>query len=149
MVVPSKRKKSKYRRKRLDYLHFIQLPIHLSFTHIYHFNMLSLAVWQDTFHTYKNPIYDLAHHESPIGQRLECPTSIWKVMGSTPIGASVNSFSEYRGYFNLRTLFHYLHFIQINNPFIIYSHLSFQHVGPSSMARHMSRRFIEGRALGK
>ena len=107
MVVPSKRKKSKYRRKPLDYLHFIQFPIHLSFTHIYHFNMLSLTVWQDTFHTYKNPIYDLAHCESHIGQRLERPTSIWKVMGSTPVGASVNSFSEYRGYFNLRTLIHY------------------------------------------
>ena len=42
-------------------------PIHLSFVHIYHFDMLSLAVWQDTCHTYKNLAYDLAHHESPIG----------------------------------------------------------------------------------
>ena len=135
MVVPSKRKKSKYRRKRLDYLHFIQLPIHLSFTHIYHFNMLSLAVWQDTFHTYKNPIYDLAHLESPIAQWLERPTSIWKVMGSTPVGDSENSFSEY---FDLRTLLHYLHFIQVTNPFIIYSHVSIRHVEPCSMAGHVS-----------
>ena len=49
--------------------------------------MLSLAVWQDMCHTYKNLVYDLAHHESPIAQWLECPTGIWKVMGSTPIGA--------------------------------------------------------------
>ena len=43
------------------------------------------------------------------------PTGIWKVMGSTPGGDSENSFSEY---FNLRTVFHYLHFIQVSNPFI-------------------------------
>ena len=40
-------------------------PIHLSFIHIYHFDTLSLAVWQDTCHTYKNLVYHLAHHESP------------------------------------------------------------------------------------
>ena len=32
-------------------------------------------------------MYDLAHHESPIAQWLERPTGIWKVMGSTPVGA--------------------------------------------------------------
>ena len=57
----------------------------------------------------------LAHHESPIAQWLGRPTGIWKVMGSTPIGGSENSFFEY---FNLRTLLHYLHFIQGTNPFI-------------------------------
>ena len=67
-------------------------PIHLSFIHIYLFDTLSLAVWQDTCHTYKNLVYDLAHHESPIAQWLECPTGIWKVMGSTPVGDSENSF---------------------------------------------------------
>ena len=36
----------------------------------------SLAVWQDTCHTYKNPVYDLAHHQSPIAQWLERPTGI-------------------------------------------------------------------------
>ena len=36
------------------------------------------------------------------------PTGIWKVMGSTPVGGSENSFSEY---FDLRTFLHYLHFI--------------------------------------
>ena len=51
-----------------------------------HFDALSLAVWQDTCHTYKNLVYDLAHHESPIAQWLGHPTGIWKVMGSTPIG---------------------------------------------------------------
>ena len=59
-------------------------PIHLSFIHIYHFDTLSLAVWQDTYDTYKNVVYDLAYPESPIAQWLECPTGIWKVMGSTP-----------------------------------------------------------------
>ena len=76
---------------------------------------LSLAVWQDTCHTYKNLVYDLARHESPIAQWLERPTSTWKVMGLTPVGGSENSFSEY---FDLRTLLHCLHFIQVTNPFI-------------------------------
>ena len=49
------------------------------------------------------------------GHILERPTGIWKVMGSTPVGDSENSFSEY---FDLRTLLHYLHFIQVTNPFI-------------------------------
>ena len=49
---------------------------------------MSLAVWQGTCHTYKNLVYDFAHHESPIAQWLECPTGIWKVMGSTPVGGS-------------------------------------------------------------
>ena len=78
--------------------------------------MLSLAEWQDTCHTYKNLAYDLAHHESPIAQWLERPTGIWKVMGSTPVGGSENSFSEY---FDLRTLLYNLLFIQVTNPFII------------------------------
>ena len=55
---------------------------------------LSLAGWQDTCHTYKNLVYDYAHHESPIAQWLERPTGILKVMDSTPVGASENSFSE-------------------------------------------------------
>ena len=54
-----------------------QVPIHLSFIHIYHFVMLCLAVWQDTCHTYKNlhVVYGLAHHESPIAQWLERPNA--------------------------------------------------------------------------
>ena len=60
-----------------------------------------LLLKQDTCHTHKNLVYDLAHHESPIAQWLERPTGIWKVMGSTPVGGSENSFSEY---FDLRTL---------------------------------------------
>ena len=43
---------------------------------------------------------------------------------------SENSFSVY---FDLRTLLHYLHFIQVTNPFIIYSRLSFRHVEPCSI----------------
>ncbi len=43
--------------------------------------------------------------ESPVAQWLERPTGIWKVMGSTPVGGSENSFSEC---FDLRTLLHYL-----------------------------------------
>ena len=66
-----------------------------------------------TRHTYKNLVYNLAHHESPIAQWLERPTGIWKVMGSTPIGGS-------EMYFDLRTLLHYLHFIQVTNPFIFF-----------------------------
>ena len=76
----------------LHYLHFIHSPIHLSFIHIYHFDRLSLAVWQDTCHTYKNLVYDLAHHESPIAQSLDRPTGIWKVMGSTPVRGSEKFF---------------------------------------------------------
>ena len=68
----------------------------------------------------KNLVYDLAHHESPIAQWLERPTGIWKVMGSTPVGGSENFLSEY---FHLRTLLHYLHFIQVTNPFIMISTL--------------------------
>ena len=59
-------------------------------------------------------------------QWLECPTGIWKVMGSTPVGGSENYFSEY---FDLRTLLHYLHFIQVTNPFIIYLHVYFLLLG--------------------
>ena len=42
------------------------------------------------------------------------PVGIWKVMGSTPVGDSENSFSEY---FDLTALLCYLHFIQVTNPF--------------------------------
>ena len=62
---------------------------------------------------YKKLVDDLAHLDSPIAQWLQCPTGIWKVMGSTPVGGSENSFSEY---FDLRTLLHYLHFMQVTNP---------------------------------
>ena len=65
---------------------------------------------------YKNLVHDLAHHESLIAQWLERPTGIWKVMGATPVGGSENSFSEN---LDLRTLLHYLRFIQVTNPFII------------------------------
>ena len=37
-------------------------------------------------------------------------SGIWKVMGSTPVGGSEKSFSEY---FDLRTLLHYLVFHQL------------------------------------
>ena len=89
----------------VHYLHLSKSPIYLSFIHIYHFDTLNLAVWQDTCHRYTNlhVVYDLAHHESPIAQWFEHPTCIWKVMGSTPVGGSENSFFEY---FNLRTLLH-------------------------------------------
>ena len=60
----------------LHYLHLSKSPIHLSFIHIYHFDTLRLALWQDTCHTYMNLVYDLAHHESPIAQWLEHPTGI-------------------------------------------------------------------------
>ena len=86
------------------------------------FNILNLNN-EEAFssrNTYKNLVYDLAHHESPIAQWLERPTGIWKVMGSTPVGGSENSFSEY---FNLRMLLHYLHFIQVTNPFITFIHI--------------------------
>ena len=68
--------------------------IYLCYEMITFVEMLSLAVWQDTCHIYKNLVYDLAHHESPIAQWLERATGIWKVMGSTPVGGSENSFSE-------------------------------------------------------
>ena len=63
-------------------------PIHLSFNHIYPFDILSLAVSRTVVtHNYNNLVYDLAHHKSPIAhQWLERPTTIWKAMGSTPVG---------------------------------------------------------------
>lgn len=75
---------------------------------IYHFNMLSLAVWQDTSHTYKNLEYGLGHLWSPIAQWLEHQPVSLKVMGSTPVGGSKNSFLEY---FYLRMLLRYLKFL--------------------------------------
>ena len=108
----------------LSYLHFAKSPIHSSFIHIYHFYTLSLAVWQDTCHTYKNLVYDLANHESPIAQWLERPTGIWKVMGSTPIGDSENSFSA--EHFDLEALVRYLslnppHFLHFLHILLIYT----------------------------
>ena len=52
---------------------------------------------------------------SPKAQWLERPTGTWKATGSTPVGGLEKSFSEY---FDLRMLLHYLHFIQVTNPFI-------------------------------
>ena len=67
--------------------------------------------------THKNPVYDLAHLESPIAQWLERPTGIWKVMGSIPVGGSENSFPEF---FDLRTLLRYFRsFIERYNNVII------------------------------
>ena len=60
----------------LNFYTLSKSPIHLSFIHIYHFDTLSLAVWQDTCHTYKNLVYDFAHHKSPIAQWLERPTGV-------------------------------------------------------------------------
>ena len=53
-------------RMRLHYYTLSKSLIHLSFIHIYHFETLSLAVWQDTCHTCKNLVDDLAHQESPM-----------------------------------------------------------------------------------
>ena len=74
--------------------------------------MSSLAVWQDTSHIYKNLVYDLAHHESPIAQWLERSTDIWKVMSLTPVEGSENSFSAY---FDLRTLLNYLYYCTLKS----------------------------------
>ena len=43
-------------------------------------------------------------------------------VGSTPIKGSENLFSEY---FDLRTLLHYLHFIQVTSLFITYINIDF------------------------
>ena len=47
---------------------------------------------------------ELAYHEATITQWLGRPTGIWKVIGSTPVEDSENSFSEY---FDLRALLRY------------------------------------------
>ena len=65
---------------------------------------MTLAVYKKQGHIIL--VYDLAHHESPIAQWLERPTGVWKVMVSTPVGGSENSFSEY---FDLKTRLHYSH----------------------------------------
>ena len=79
---------------------------HFSFRISPHKLRHSLAV-NKTLVTYKNLVFDLAYHESPIAHWLQRPTGIWKVMGSTPVGDSENSFSEY---FDLRALLRYLHY---------------------------------------
>ena len=90
-------------------LHYLHSSIHLSFIHIYHFDMLSLAVWQDTCYTYKNLVHDLTHYESPIAQWLERSTGILEGHGFYS-----------RWGLDLRTLLRYLHFIQVTNLFTIY-----------------------------
>ena len=80
-------------------------------------------------------VFLLAFYSRVTSSQQNYIAGIWKVMGSTPVGGSENSFSEY---FDLRTRLHYLHFIQVTNPFTIYSHLSFRHVEPCSMVGHMS-----------
>ena len=60
---------------------------------------LTTELWETMEDTYKNLVYDLPHHESPIAQWLEHPTGIRKVMVLTLVGCSENSFSKY---FDLR-----------------------------------------------
>ena len=100
---------------------FTLYPNHQSIYHLFTFIILTCWALQygRTHVTHKNlhVVYDLAHHNSPIAQWLQHPTRIWKVMSSTPVGGSENSFSEY---FNLRTLLHYWYFIQVTNPFYRY-----------------------------
>ena len=69
-------------------------------------------------HTLRNLVCDLAHHESPIAQWLEHPTSIWKVMGLIPTGNSKYSCSKKIG---LRMLFRLFHIIQVTIPLITYT----------------------------
>ena len=83
-----------------------------SFIHIYHLDMLSLAVWQDMCHTYENFVYGIAHHQSPIVQWLSVqPVFLGGSWVRLPFGGggggggSGNSFSEY---FDLKILLHYL-----------------------------------------
>ena len=48
---------------------------------------------QTTGHvSHNNLVNELAHLESPIAQRLERPTGIWKVIGSTPVRKLRKSF---------------------------------------------------------
>ena len=90
---------------------FTLYPSHQSIYHLFTFIISTRCALQyrrthvTHIRTY-NLVYDIAHHESPIAQWLERPTGIWKVIGSTLVGGSENSFSEY---FVLRTLLHYLH----------------------------------------
>ena len=63
-----------------------------------HFNLIKCEA-------YRNLVYDLVRHESPIAQWLKRPTGIWKIMGSTPVEDSENSFSED---FDLKALLCYL-----------------------------------------
>ena len=139
--------KGNYRMSKTNWAIWIQITF-LLFIHIWRVTFLwGLCDLLDKFRwalqygrtlvTHKNLVYDLAHHESPthVAQWSERHTGIWRVMGSTPVGVSENSFSEY---LDLRMLLQYLYFIQVTNPFIIYSHLSFRHVELCSMAGHMS-----------
>ena len=45
-----------------------------------------------------------------------------------PLSFSSSTINFHEPNFDFRTLLHYLHFIQVSNPFIIYSHLPFLHV---------------------
>ena len=74
-------------------------PIHLSFICIYHFDTLNLVEWQDTCHACGSLVW-------PCSPRVSRDSvvfgGVWRVMGSTPVGCTENSFPEY---FDLRTLF--------------------------------------------
>ena len=101
------------------YFHFIQVTIsliiypHLSFWHIW--------ALQDgrTRVTHMNPVYDLAHHESPIAQWLERPTGILDGHGFDSLwGTRKIFFSEYSTWEHISI---YFHFIQVTISLIIYT----------------------------
>ena len=112
------RKKEFFRDKKKVLLRFIRLvnisslfTLYSSRHSTYHLTTfiiptyLNLAVSR-TCVTHKNLVYDLAHHESPIVQWfIERPTGIWKVMGSTPVGARKNSFIRFVRLVNISSLF--------------------------------------------
>ena len=81
-----------------------------SIIHIYHFDISSLAVSR-TFVTHKNIVYDLARHEFSIAQWLERPTRILEGLGFDSRWGTQKI--HFLSNFDLRTLLHLFHFIQV------------------------------------
>ena len=66
-------------------LHYLHSSIHLSFIHIYHFDMLSLAVWQDTCHACKNTRYLEGHGFDPRQGLKKFVFRVFRLKNASPL----------------------------------------------------------------
>ena len=125
-----------YEQKDVVRLHIVCTLFSLIKTNVAHFEMCSFHfasldfLAQNTLHKPNKSVQLHGKNRSTPTGRV--PTNVSSV---SPFWKRRCSIAEY---FDLRTLLHYLHFIQVTNPFIIYSHLSFRHAEPCSMAGHVS-----------
>ena len=106
--------------------HFIQVTISLIIYSYLSFGDIWALQFGRTCVTHKNPVYDFAHHKSPITQWLERSNQYsGRSWVRLPLGNSEKSFSEYLTWDHFYT--HFL-FIQVTISLLIYSHLSFGHI---------------------